>query len=381
MLRPSRQPSVAAALIVRDEEGFLPGCLASLAGRVDEIVLVDTGSRDATISVAKAAGARVLHHDWAGDFAAARNIGLEAARADWILYIDADERLRLPGPGPLGRWIDPGAVAGHVRFSPRQGYTRYREWRLFRRDGRIRFAGSFHETVVPAIRRLSAETGLPVTQTEVEIDHLGYEGHNPAKLARNLQMLTALLERDPARVYCWHHLAETLMALGRREAALAAAQRGLDLAETATAEDQLAAGSLIRQLIARDRIARKQPAAEWLAAALARFPADHALRLMLAETLLDEGRPEAALQPLRDLLTVDPETLHTGRLAFDRRTFGEAAFLAAARVCAALGDREASARCIALAARGAEGNRAAKAWIVGRLAGLRSACPRAATVP
>src|SRR5690606_3008351 len=130
-----------------------------------------------------------------------------------------------------------------------------------------------HETVIPAIRRLSAETGLPVTQTEVEIDHLGYEGQNPAKLARNLQMLTALLERDPARVYCWHHLAETLMALGRREAALAAAQRGLDLAETAMAEDQLAAGSLLRQLIARDRIARKQPAAEWLAAALARFPA------------------------------------------------------------------------------------------------------------
>ncbi len=344
-------------------------------------MLVDTGSKDSSIDLAKAAGARVLHHEWAEDFALARNLGLEAARAEWILYIDADERLSLPGPGPLGDRIDPDAVAGYVRFSPRRGYTRYREWRLFRRDSRIRFAGSFHETVIPAIRRLSAETGLPVTQTEVDIDHLGYEGHNPAKLARNLQMLTALLERDPARVYCWHHLAETLMALGQREAALAAARRGLELAETATAEDQLAAGSLIRQLIARDRIARKEPAAEGIAAALARFPADHALRLMLVEALLDEGRPEAAPEHLCDLLSVDPEMLHTGRLAFDRRTFGEAAFLAAARVCPARGDREASARCVALAARGTEGGAAAKAWIIGRLAGLRSTRRRPAIVP
>lgn len=344
-------------------------------------MLVDTGSKDSSVDLAKAAGAKVLHHEWAEDFALARNLGLEAARAEWILYIDADERLSLPGPGPLGDRIDPDAVAGYVRFSPRQGYTRYREWRLFRRDSRIRFAGSFHETVIPAIRRLSAETRLPVVQTEVEIDHLGYEQHNPQKLARNLRMLTSLLERDPHRVYCWHHLAETLMALGQREAALAAAQRGLELAETTTAEDQLAAGSLIRQLIARDRIARKEPAAEGIAAALARFPADHALRLMLVEALLGEGRPEAAPEHLCDLLSVDPETLHTGRLAFDRRTFGEAAFLAAARVCAALGDRGASARCVALAARGTEDGTAAKAWIVGRLAGLLSARRRPATVP
>ena len=370
---PSRPQTVAAALIVRDEERFLPGCLASLTGLVDEIVVVDTGSQDASVALATAAGARVLHHDWAEDFAAARNLGLDAVRADWVLYIDADERLRLPGPGPLGRWIDPAALAGYVRFSPRQGYTRYREWRLFRRDSRLRFVGSFHETIVPAIRALAAETGLQVVQTAVEIDHLGYEQRNPAKLARNLTMLTALLERDASRVYCWHHLAETLMALGRREAALEAAGRGLALAETATEDDQCAAASLIRQVILRDRIARQEPVAQDIAAALNRFPADHALRLMLAEAELDEGRPEAALGPLGTLLSVDPDALYSGRLAFDRRIFGEAALHAASRACAALGDRAAAARCVALTARGVEQDRAARDWIVARIAGLRQA--------
>ncbi len=366
---PSLRPTVAAALIVRDEQGFLPGCLAALAGRVDEVVIVDTGSSDDTVALAKGAGARVLHHEWTGDFAAARNQGLNAATADWILYIDADERLRLPGPGRLGEWIDGRAVAGHVRFSPRQGYSRYREWRLFRRDDRIRFAGSFHETVIPAIRRVSAETGWPVVQTEVAIDHLGYDHPNPAKLTRNLTMLRALLDQDPTRVYCWHHLAETLMALDQREAALGVAQRGLDLAERSDDEEQQAAASLIRLLVARDMVARHQPVADYAAAALARYPADHALRLLLAEAALDEGRPEAAVNALVDLLSVNPDDLHTGRLAFDRRIFGEAAFLAASRVCSALDDRMGAARCVAMAAK--DGDTLAKNWVIARLEGLR----------
>jgi glycosyltransferase involved in cell wall biosynthesis len=93
--------SVAAAMIVRDEAHFLPGCLKSLQGKVDEIVVVDTGSRDATPCIAEDAGARVFHSDWIGDFAAARNRGLEQVSTDWVLYIDADERLRTPSDRPL----------------------------------------------------------------------------------------------------------------------------------------------------------------------------------------------------------------------------------------------------------------------------------------
>lgn len=365
------RPTVTASLIVRNEAGFLPGCLASLRGRVDEIVIVDTGSTDATVALAKDAGARVLHDKWADDFATPRNLGLDAATSDWILYIDADERLGLPRPGHLGDWIDPDAEACFVRFCPRQGYTRYREWRLFRRDDRIRFVGRFHETVIPSIRRVSAETGRSVANSAVEIDHLGYDQPNPSKLSRNLAMLTNLLEHDPQRVFCWHHLAETLMALGQPDKAIEAAQRGLQIAATAVEEDQRAAGSLIRQLIARDMIARNEPVLEYAASALGLYPADHSLRLTLAVAAIEEKLPQRAIEALIGLMSVDLEQLHTGLLAFDRRIFGEAAFITASRTCMALGDREGAARCIALFAKA--GGTAAKAWVVDRLRALRDA--------
>src|SRR5579862_5469731 len=159
--------TVAAAMIVRDEARFLPDCLASLQHKVDEIVVVDTGSRDATARIAADAGARVLHFPWSDDFAAARNRGLDEVTADWILYIDADERLRTPDDRPLGRFIDPHALAATVRFKPKSGYTRYREWRLFRRDARLRFAGRIHETMVPVIQDIARREGLALPRTPV----------------------------------------------------------------------------------------------------------------------------------------------------------------------------------------------------------------------
>src|SRR5690606_29929897 len=84
---------VSAALIVRDEAAMIGGCLESLRGHVDEIVVVDTGSADATPQIVASYGARLLHHEWNGDFSAARNRALDAVSGDWILYIDADERL------------------------------------------------------------------------------------------------------------------------------------------------------------------------------------------------------------------------------------------------------------------------------------------------
>ncbi len=82
---------VSACLIVRDEERRLPDCLASIAF-CDEIVVVDSGSRDRTLEIARVAGARVLERPWTG-YAAQRNFALDHASHDWVLEIDADERV------------------------------------------------------------------------------------------------------------------------------------------------------------------------------------------------------------------------------------------------------------------------------------------------
>lgn len=82
---------MSACLIIRDEAEQLAQCLASVSF-CDEIVVVDGGSVDASAKIAAAAGARVLHNDWHG-YAAQRNVAIRAARGDWILEIDADERV------------------------------------------------------------------------------------------------------------------------------------------------------------------------------------------------------------------------------------------------------------------------------------------------
>jgi tetratricopeptide (TPR) repeat protein len=331
--------SVAAALIVRNEERFLPGCLESLRDRVDEVVIVDTGSDDATVEIATRAGVRLLHHTWNHDFAAARNTGLDAISCDWFLYIDADERLRLPNGGVLCDYIDPSAIAAYVRFRPKTGYTRYRETRLFRCDLRLRFAGRIHETMTPILRTVGASEGLPIASSRVEIDHLGYDDDQFHKHLRNLPLLETAVQEHPDRVYYWYHLAETLDALGRAGEALEAAARGLDSAKRDPSDKQRADASMIRQIMARLLLGRGEDPLALIDSGIARVPEDHGLRFLRGRALLDMGRPIEALDVAACLRRIDPDSLGDGLLAFDRSIFGEKACELAALACLRLGRR------------------------------------------
>src|SRR5262245_5780920 len=85
--------SVSLCMIVRDEAEVLGRCLSTVADLVDELVIVDTGSRDRTSAIAQEFGARVEPFRWCDDFAAARNHSFSLATCDWILWLDADDVL------------------------------------------------------------------------------------------------------------------------------------------------------------------------------------------------------------------------------------------------------------------------------------------------
>src|SRR5438132_9453804 len=85
--------SVSLCLMVRNEEAALPGCLQSVAGIADEIIVVDTGSTDRTKEAAAGFGAKVFDFPWCDDFAAARNECIRHATGDFIFWMDADERI------------------------------------------------------------------------------------------------------------------------------------------------------------------------------------------------------------------------------------------------------------------------------------------------
>lgn len=83
--------TVSACVIARNEEKNIARCIRSFRNFVDEIVVVDTGSTDGTVSIAEGLGARVLHFEWCDDFAAAKNFALDQVSGDWIVFPDADE--------------------------------------------------------------------------------------------------------------------------------------------------------------------------------------------------------------------------------------------------------------------------------------------------
>src|SRR5512140_116314 len=179
-------PRVTLCLIARNEEELLPGCLASVQGAVDELVLVDTGSTDGTRALARAAGAVGVDRPWDDDFAAPRNLAVARATGEFILQLDADERLHA-GAGRAIRAALPGAEwdvgflrlhnAARLDAPPEQvvgGALRHGEPhvlpRVLRRTADLRYEGVIHESVTEwAVRR-----GSRFRKLDGDIVHLGY---------------------------------------------------------------------------------------------------------------------------------------------------------------------------------------------------------------
>lgn len=148
---------VSAVIITKNEELSLPACLESLRW-VDEIIVLDTHSSDRTQEIARAAGAKVIDSpDWPG-FGPQKNRALSHATGDWILSIDADERVTPELAGEIGRILQSSAPAdGYAipRLSSYCGrYMRHSGWwpdyvpRLFRR-GKARFSDDLvHERLI-----------------------------------------------------------------------------------------------------------------------------------------------------------------------------------------------------------------------------------------
>ena len=316
-------------MIVRDEAAHLPDCLASIRDVVDEIVVVDTGSGDATREIARTAGATVVDHVWNDSFADARNVGLDLASGDWILYIDADERLRAPtsraAMGLVLRQAEQDGVGAlRVNLTLVAGQTHGYEWRLWRHHPTIRFEGLIHESIAPSIhRRLDVVGQRHADVDEVRLLHLGYEGDQIRKHHRNLPMLFAEAERNPTRPYLWNHLGRVLEGLGRVEEARMMWNRAIEVVR-ATDPDRR---SLVDSMSHADIVIRAAEAgrdeSELIAEGLALFPGNWVIRWAAAVTALMHGDYGAAAEGAEAIIAAQPDQIHRGGLTYPTQLFAD----------------------------------------------------------
>jgi glycosyltransferase involved in cell wall biosynthesis len=196
------QTTIALCVIAKDEEAMLADCLDSAREFVDEVIVLDTGSTDRTIEVARAHGARIGEFIWCDDFAAAKNAALDLATTDWVLFIDADERLTEGGPRlhELARELPAGLHGYELELEnllDNNNIVTHRATRFFPRRPDLRFRGALHEALEYAP---APETTRSLSTSAIRLSHLGYQPAlyvSKGKDKRNLQILQRELEKNP----------------------------------------------------------------------------------------------------------------------------------------------------------------------------------------
>ncbi|HET9094057.1 MAG TPA: glycosyltransferase [Solirubrobacteraceae bacterium] len=296
--------TLSLCMIVKDEERMLPRCLEAIRPAVDEIIVVDTGSTDATMDIARSFGARVIEHPWTGSFAEPRNVSFDAAGGDWIIYLDADEvlvcedveRLReltgqtwreafhLIETSFVGELGDGSAIVNTAL-------------RVFRNRPQYRFTGSIHEQIY---RTLPSDIPGRVGHSSVRIEHYGYLEDTRAvkdKSSRNLALL--LEQRDsgtPPTAFLHFNLGCEYAAAGDAGRATTELTSAWTMLETAgEVHSTFYAPSLLSTLVRALRLSgRPAEAISFAETGLRYFPAYTDLLLEQAAAQLDMGRPQDA---------------------------------------------------------------------------------------
>lgn len=228
---------LTVSMIVKNEERFLPECLASVTGVADDIIVVDTGSTDRTVDIARSFGARLIEIQWPDDFSKARNVGLDAVRTPWVLVLDADEELVRDDVPVLQAAIkNPIADAYNIRIvsmmDRAEDISESYVLRLFRSHPRVRFEGKVHEQVFQSLGREQ----MQVDVLNLRLLHKGYLGavvQQRDKTNRNMALMEKHLRENPHDGYMHWQMAQTLLGAGQASGAVAASKRALKYLPTA----------------------------------------------------------------------------------------------------------------------------------------------------
>ncbi|MGO8745387.1 MAG: glycosyltransferase [Thermoguttaceae bacterium] len=308
-LSPARGMCLSLCMIVRDNARTLGAALTGIRPWVDEIVVVDTGSRDETPAIAAELGARLFHFPWCDDFSAARNESLRHARGEWLFWMDSDDtidagngrRLRELAhaphePGVLG-YVVQVRCPGHEDEAG-EGETVVDHIKLFRSLPQLRFEFRIHEQVLPAIRRLRGQ----VAWSGIHVVHSGADQTPQGrcrKYERDLRILDLELRERPDHPFVLFNLGMTRADMGEHEAAVGFLRRCLQVSDASESHVRKAYALLVASL---GQLGRQGDAWEACRTGREIFPDDPELLFRHGMLAQASGRLREAEQAYRQAL-------------------------------------------------------------------------------
>ncbi|MEK4360380.1 glycosyltransferase [Paenibacillus sp. FSL M7-1455] len=214
-------------MIVKNEERCLARCLESVKDFVQEIIIVDTGSTDRTVEIAKKYTSKIYSFDWTNNFAEARNYALQYATCEYILQLDADEWIGEGGEN-LGLPLDRDYYFLRIRNDIGSGFAEFHQFvRLFKNDPLLKYEGALHEQI-----NLLKHDNLSFDFMKVLIHHDGYTTavvQSKDKNERNMKIIKEEVRVNPS-AFNYHNLGMQLSFENRHEEALEALKKSYSMA-------------------------------------------------------------------------------------------------------------------------------------------------------
>lgn len=301
--------TISLCMIVRNETDFLQGAVASARPLVDEVVIVDTGSTDGTVEIAWKLADAFAEVSFDGDFSSARNEAIARASCDWILFLDADERLIEPDGSRLAQQLNDlnedvlGLRLLRYNFFADGKFYTGRELKVFRNEPSVCYERKINESVAPSI----AAAGGRVVHAPVIMNHFGHcrrVAQRDAKAYHYLALMESQLRDRPNDAVLLGYQGLILRSLGRFDEAIDRSNRSIALDQNSSTV-WLFRGHVLRSL------GRDGEALEAYQRGLSVDPGNAALHNMAGVELLVLGQIADAAESFRAARSYDSELAHT----------------------------------------------------------------------